>query len=240
MQLAYGSYQFTIGATKIGTKVSVRRNGYGRPFERTVMLAVKGTIFASGQTASSTAQNALMTALATPYQDLILYQDDGSESATVLKSTGSISGVRIIDGPHFLGEQGFEYGQGREFEFKAEAVYPFSGTDSLLLSFREQIEFHGGGPLYTVRPAKRGPAQRQQIYQQTAYVAIQTGEAYAYRDYPANPRNIWPAKQKQAPIITLIGGTRVGESTYENFGKSWRVIYESEVALAGSPTLWVG
>lgn len=242
MILKYGSYLFRANACKIASKSSVRTNAAGQQLSRKTILFVDGYLIASGVAAVTTAMTELYTALSIPFQDLIFYQDDAAttESATYLKNTNlSMTGVRITEGPNFPDSTGFDYTGGRRFTFTAESEYRI-GPANRLISFHEELDFSGGGPLYIVRPAKRGPAQRQRPYQSTPYVLVQTGEAVGYGQYPPDPRIFFPTRLKMNPKIRLIGGNRVGLNRYEDFGKSWRIEYESESVLPALPTLWTG
>lgn len=239
MYLKVGSYQFDANATGLTTSTDLLLNGYGRPLSKQVKLTVDGFLAASGQAAISTAMDALTAALHTPFQDIIFYHDDATESALYLKNNGSISGVRVTRGPVWLEYRGADHATQKKFMFEAAAEYPTAGSANLLMRYTERLEFEGGGPLYIVRPAKRGPAQRQQVYQSTPYIVTQIGEAVGYTAYPPKPLIIWPGKLKQAPKEVMTTPERVGPNGYQGHTRSWSVVYESEVPLIGTPHLWV-
>lgn len=242
MYLKVGSYQFDANAVGITTQTDLMRNAYGAPLSKKRRLAVEGFLAGSSQSAISTACDALEAALHSPFQDIIFYHDDATESSLHLKGQGSVSGVRVIQGPNFLDYRGADHILHKRFAFTAEAEYPLANTNGLLLRFSERLEFSGGGPLYIVRAAKIGPAQRQQVYQNTPYVAVQAGEAVGYSTYPPLPRIIWPAKLKESPRVSLVSPQRMGPSTnqfsYREWVRTWNITYESESPLVGFPTLW--
>lgn len=240
MQLSWGSYLFSANACKIATKIVTRFNKASQRLSTIRSISVDGYLEADGQTAISAAMIALEDALLNPNQDLILYQDDGSRSGTYLLNSTSISGVRIVEGPDFPDSIGYEYSKGRHFTFTAEGEYAFNDNNQRLTSFTEKLEFSGGGPEFIVRPAKLGPAQRQQIWQNTPYRVVQTGEAFGYSQYPRDPVIFFGARLAKSPDIRLIAPNRVGPNGYEEYGKSWTILYESETILNAKPTLWIG
>lgn len=242
MYLKVGSYQFDSNAVGITTNTDLNLNGYGAPLSYTTRMAVEGYLSGSTQAGISTACDALEAALRVKFPDIIFYHDDATESSLQLKNSGSISGVRITSGPNFLEYRGADHVTHKRFAFSAEAEYPITNDRAILTKFSESLEFSGGGPMYVVKAAKFGPAQRQQVYQSTPYVVVQSGESVGFSAYPPNPRIIWPARLKMTPNIKLMGPTRRGPGTtqtnYREWGKQWSVIYESESPLIGYPTLW--
>lgn len=241
MQLRYGTYSFDAGACKLATSSETVWNEGGQPISQKRRIDVDGFLTASGQSAISTAMSALATALATPYQDLNFYQDDGSLSATALNNAASISGVHIVRGPDFPDWKGNEFSQFRRFTFSAEAEYPLTNTKNLLVSFRERLTFSGGGPIYAYKLAINGPPQRQLIYPFSVFRATQEGEAVGYLRYPTPPPPIWPATLKQSPDESLISPRRAGKlpPSYQHFGVTWRYEFESAAQLSGFPNLWL-
>lgn len=242
MQLKYGSYAFDANAVKVATFAETLWNEGGQPYAVRKRIDVDGYLSADGQTANSTAASALATALALPYRDLILYQDDAAESATSLKNDTSIDGVKIVDGPNFPDSNGGEYSTFRRFTFSAQAEYPIANTDNILLSFRERLSFSGGGPRYAMGETVNTLPQRQLLYPATIYRVVQAGSAVGYRRYPTPPRPLWPAALKMAGSVDEDSPDRRGKQTpsYSNFPVTWRYEFESATALTGFPNLWIG
>lgn len=240
MHLAVGSYAFDANSVRVAGTSRLRFNPAGQQLSRISQLRVDGYLSASGQAALTSAQQSLQTALTSSYPDIVFYQDDGTtESATSLKNVGSITGVRITDGPNFPAEYGAEYATLRRFNFTAEAEYPV-GPSNRLTRYHEQLEFSGGGPVFIVAPAKRGGAQRQQVYQFTPYRVIQRGAAFGYLQYPPDPLILFPNRLRENPPYGLIAPNRVGQFGYEEWGKTWNIIYEAEFPLPAVPNLWIG
>ena len=199
---------------------------------------VEGYLSADGQAALTTAQNALEEAMKKQNQNLVFLDDNGTETATNLKSGGSIGGVRIIRGPDFTARESAEYATERHFSFSAEAEYPVSGADALLLDWTETIDIEGGGPMILHRPAVNGPPQKQILYMQMPYKATQSGSAKGYRRYPNPPVPLWPAHLAKAPKAARTSPKRRLDNNYEGFGVTWHYEFESAGPLVGTPTLW--
>jgi hypothetical protein len=243
MQLKYGTYAFDANAVKLQTASRVNWNDGGQPMSITKSIAVDGYLTATGQAANSTAMSALATALATPYKDLYFYHDDATLSATALPNATSIGGVHIVDGPNFPDSIGAEFVNFRRFTFTAEAEYPITNTNNLLLSFRERLSFSGGGPIYAHRMAVNGLPQKQLVYPFSIFKTLQEGEAVGYRRYPTPPRPIWPSALIVSPNITEESpkrrGKLAGQAGYEGYPVSWQYSFESSTQLVGVPNLWL-
>lgn len=239
MQLKYGSYSFPVNGCNVMARSETMLNAAQVPYAYKGIIEVTGWLTGSGQTAISQAMTALKTALAYPYRDLILYQDDGSESATIMKNSGSLTGVYIIKGPDFTENRGSEYATTRAFSFTAECVYPFSNASSVLVDFQESLTFSGGGPMYVCRRAINTGPQRQLVCPQDAYRVMQTGRSEKFGSAPVYPPPIWPSALKQNPDIKRITPKRMGGS-YTNFVVEWNYVFESPTPLVGAPNMWVG
>lgn len=256
MRLRIGSTLFAVNGTEITSRVEVARNTAGIPFKRKGVLDVKGWLDVTGgtamtpqqmQTACTLQMNTLMTALATPYRDVVFLQDNGSPSATYLYNAQSIGGVVVTAGPNFPdGINGYTAVQRFEFTVEAEYYLPASSginTASMLLSFTETLSFSGGGPRVVYKESIVGPAQRQVTCEQTIYKVTQSGSAVGILHRP-DPLAIsppkWPANLLENPAIDDVTPQRMGLNHYEGYGVSWRYSFGSSTPLIGVPTLWTG
>lgn len=242
MQAKYGSYAFDPNAVKLATRAEILWNEGGQQYAIRKRIDADGYLSANGQTAISTAMSAMATALAIPYQNFYFYHDDGSLSATALPNATSISGVRVIDGPHFPDWQGNEFNQFRRFTFAVEAEYPLTNTNNLLLSFRERLSFSGGGPIYVHKLAINGRPQKQLVYPFSIFKVVQEGEAVGYRRYPTAPNPIWPAAMIVSPNVTAESPKRRGKTpaAYDTYPTTWQYNFESATQLVGVPNIWIG
>lgn len=235
---AYGSYEFDDNATIVASKENVMLSSGGQMYARKLAHTVSGYLSASGQAAISTAMTALRAALAKPYQDFVFRTDAGSNSATTLLNSTSISGVRVVDGPNFSESRGAEYATMRHFEFTVEAEYPLDNTNNIILEFSESISFFGGGPKYVVKDAVIGPAQKQRTRVSTAYYATQQGTAVWYRrQNPVPPAPRWPNDLLEAPRVTPVSPMRYGKG-FQGYRISWVYNFGSVNPLIGLPTAW--
>jgi hypothetical protein len=236
--LKYGSYQFPTNGSKLSVSQDTLINAGGQPYASLRRIEVDGYLEGDGPAAIVQAASALKTALAKPYQDLIFYLDNGTESDTHLKNNGSTTGV-VVKGPNFPDSLGGEYATFRRYTFMAEAEYPVTNTAGLLLSFRERLSFSGGGPIYRHKLALNGLPQKQMIYAATPYKVTQEGEAVGYTSPPRIPAPIWPAAMTEAPQTTNDSPERRGK-LYTSYRTTWRYSFESAYPLVGAPTIWKG
>ena len=237
MHLKWGTYTFDANSTLLSASARTQFNRGGQPYSLLRSFTVNGYLSADGQAAITLAENTLKTALAVPFKDLVLYHDDGSASSEILPNAGSISGVKVTQGPTFSTTMGPEFATLRSFQFTAEAEYPLSGTASLLLDFHETLSFSGGGAVYAMRRAINGPPQRQLVYAQTEYRCTQQGMAIGYASYPVVPGPKFPAALRESPRIDRKAPQRMGNG-YQGYEVAWSYVFESVGPLVGVPTLW--
>lgn len=238
MQLKYGSYPFDSNTTLLSTQIFPQVNRGGQIYSQRKRFTIQGYLAGDGQAELTLKENALKTALARPYQDLLFLKDDGSASSEVLLNATSITGVLVTDGPHFQTTQGPEYATLRTFTFTAEAEYPVPEGSNYLLDFNETLSFEGGGPLYIHRRAINGPPQKQLVYPATEYKVTQTGRAIGYRAYPTPPAPKFPFALKESPKIDRGAPERKGNG-YQGYEVTWTYVFESAGPLVALPTLWI-
>jgi hypothetical protein len=236
MNVKWGSYSFGSNACRVQASSETVLNDGGQPIAVRRSLAVDGFLQGDGQAELAQSASALATALARPYQDLVLFRDDGSPSDTALYNAGSLTGVSI-EGLDFPGTDGGEYATYRRFRFTASAEYPLTSSAKVLVSFTESLTFSGGGPIYRHRPALNGKPQKQLIYPHSIFRATQAGEAVGFLATPQPPRALWPTALVEDPEITHVSPTRRGR-LYTDFVVRWKYSFESAEPLIGSPTLW--
>jgi hypothetical protein len=237
MQLIYGTYTFPANATLVTGQVRTLFNRGGLPYAQVRTVQVQGYLEGTGQAALIVAESALRTALASPYYALAFRADDGTITPLSLSNTGSTTGVRITEGPHFDTAQGPEYATLRTFRFSAEAEYPLTGAPAYL-DFTETLTFSGGGPVYAHRPAINGPPQRQQVWPASVYRVTQAGSASGYRGYPPVPAARWPFALREAGQVSYASPERKGPAAWQDWRITWSYQHESASPLAGLPTLW--
>lgn len=238
MRLSWGSYQFNANSTLLTQREVAMYNAGEQPYARKVTVDVQGYLEADGQAAIAAAMTAMAAALRRPYQDLVFRTDAGGEAYHVLRNAGSVSGVRVVAGPDFPQSMGPEFATLRTFTFSAEAEYPADGSALLLMAYEETLDFGGGGPLYVHKPSLNGPPQKQLIYPQMPYTAVQRGSSTGYLAYPVLPQPLFPGALKENGRFSRKTPRRRGNA-YEGFTVTWEYSYESVSQLAGVPRRWV-
>lgn len=247
MQLAYGSYLFPFNAVNIIDRREQLWNKGGQLYAYRRSFECDGWVYSDPlsivdlQTQITLLMSGLMTALSVQGQDLILFQDNGQRSATILDNASSISGVRCEGGPDFTENIGAEYSGQRKFHFKFWAEYPYDSSRNLMLEFFESLTFGGGLPKYVVRPALNGPGQRQMTFLQMPYTCIQQGYAVGYRYYPVPPGPKFPFSLLEAPSLKKDTPERRNLNSYQGYRVEWSYNFADVAPLTTNvnPTLWV-
>lgn len=249
MYLAYGSYSWATGSVHLQTSVQTEFAQTGRPIKQKHTFNCRGELTAASQSAMKTAILAMEAALRVKNQNLILYQDDASESATLLKAQGSLTGVRVVSGPTYPTTHGAENALFRTWEAVFEAEYPFGvlpdGTgapeanDKFAVTFTESLTISGGCARYIHKPNVLGVWQKQLVYPITPYVAVQTGQAVGLRGYPVVPPPIFAAALVDTKPEVEYSGPRQEGMLLTDFGIRWTYRYESITPLVGLPHYWI-
>lgn len=237
MQLRVGTWLAVVNGVKIDSH-SEQMLQNGLIFGYKTILKISGFLEGSTQQDLSLQQIALRAALRTANASIALLHDDGSISATALSATSSATGVIVTDGPNFPYGDG-DYATLKRFDFTAEATYLDAGAASLLIGFKESLEFSGGGPLYIMRPALVGPPQRQMVYQQTPYAVVQRGQATGLLAYPRYPSSLWPFAENPALRHTGATGPDRDAKLYKNWTTTWEYHHEWAAPLVGAPNVWI-
>jgi len=239
VQVVWGEYAFPSNGVTVKSRRKTERGEDRLPYMYTDTIECEGYLEGSGQADLTAKQIAMMTAMKVPGKDLILKQDGGLESATVIRNAGSLSGTLIVDGPNFEEVKGPEYATQRKFRFLAEADYPMPTlTGTAIIDWSETITVSGGGPLYVVQPAIEGPPQRQKVYDQTPVIATQRGYAVGFLGPPAVPGAIWPFALKHAIDGSVTTPKKMGRGVYRKYRVEWAYSFEWTGPLVGSPTPW--
>ena len=238
MQLALGTYFFPVNGVMVTSNRKIQSGEDEIPWLVVDSLHCDGYLEGVGQNNLTTLQNQFMTVCATPFKDLILFNDDGSRSATLLTNSTSRTGVIVRDGPHFEDTYGSEYAVQRHFKFTAEADYILpTVTARTLHAFEENITISGGGPRYEVFPALVGPPQRQLIYEQTPCIATQSGYAIGIKGYPFMPGPLWPFALRGTPDQKYVSPKKFGRN-YTSYRIEWSYSYVWTTSLVGVPNRW--
>lgn len=241
MQLFWGRYGFPVNQAFVSTRTAVIRGNNRRPLRYLMRGDVKAELIVSGQADTTKQEDIVRSALATPYQDLILKQDDGKPSGTRLLNQKSLSGVMVVDGPNFTEATRAEYVNTRTVEFTVEAEYVFAGAESAIISFEETISVRGnGGPRWIWRFPLNGDAVLQQVSRQSLITTVQRGSAVGHTKYPPAP----PPFAGRPPGIFVNEAVSTDDTSpiplgrgWVNFPRTWYYEYRSVTPLVGTPSL---
>lgn len=237
MLVTWGSYAFNTNGVSFTSRTRLVLADTGRPMRYVRRLSLEGWLEADGQSALSTAEAALKAALLIQYQDLKILTDASATTTTSLLNSESISGVRVVDGPHFTGTDGAEYATLRRFAFDVEAEYLISGTQNAVLSWTESVSIVGtGGPVKRFRVPVNGRPVRQVISPYSIVRATQSGQAIGHTSYPTPPPPLWPSYEllEQRQPGNRQNPQRLGRG-FANYPISWSYSFEADVPLVGLP-----
>lgn len=250
MLLKYGAYPYPVNGVTCQSHITPKHNAAGMVMTLVQAMTVTGDLLAPNGTTTpqqdlTIMQTGMQAALAIPYQDLIFYADNGSVTATFLTNAGTLSGVRLTDGPTFdAGRSTGEYAVKRAFSFKMEVEYLYPNRPSALMSFSESVSYSGGLPIREMCRAVNKPPIDQIVWPYTEFEATQSGEAVGLLTWPfgsptAGPPLLFPAAfLRKAPEIHPSGPDRVGPNGWRNYRVRWSMRYASATPLIAAPTKW--
>lgn len=193
MQLFWGSYSFPTNQAACTMRLTDIRGDNRRELRRVMSVNVRATLDGSTQAELTLAERLCRAALSRPYLDLVLKQDNGSPSGIQLINQTSLSGVRIVDGPHFPEALTPEYVNSRTVEFTAEAEYVVAGSENAIISWEESVSVMGnGGPDYVMRFPINAGGIPQEVSPTSSIITTQRGRAVCHTKEPPLPRPMFP------------------------------------------------
>src|SRR5262245_3127403 len=142
MYLKYGAYQHAANEASvvISKQGLFSEAGIARGVRE--RWTIQGRLQAADPTSLSAAIAALEAAYRLQGQDAGFYFDNGQASSHVLRSAGTVGGVRVVVPPSFPQGQGAEYSTFRSYTIVLEAERLDSGNP--LLAWDEVLAFQGG------------------------------------------------------------------------------------------------
>lgn len=238
MQIKYGTYAFEANGVSWRSRKEMLLNVAEVPYGYKLYATLEGWL--TGTTDElCTKELALRAALEVPYQDLIFYKDDSTETPLVLRQSDSLSGIIVKMGPDFDSTRKSEYATTRQFSIQIYGEFSLPNQAKSLIAFSERVETSGGGPFYIHKRAVEGPPQKQMVWEQMEQTGSQDGEAIGYLDYPEPAKQIWPDDLKEPERIIRTTPQRIG-SKHKLYKIEWHYKFEGSGVglLAGRPTLW--
>ena len=240
--LKYGSYTHALGEVALSISSRPHFNPRGLHDATLERWEISGLLRADTPAALTAAIDALVSAYAVPEQNLGLYLADGTTPTShLLASADTLGGTRVVEGPDFPTSVGGEYSLHRGYRVVVEGLVPRAGAELDLLLREESITLVGGGPRFVYLQTIAGPPRRQQVAEQTPYVAQQSGRAIGRAAYPPANAPLWPSAEhidrrqlvRRTPRVVA---TTAGQSLTD-FEIAWQFEFESDVPLLGGPTM---
>lgn len=239
MQLYWGGYGFPVNACEVTSTTRTEFSAFGRPLRYRVAYDVVAVVDGSGQDDLTSVEIALRTALATPYQDLVLRTDTGRVSSASILNRSSVTGCRVVAGPDFREAQGAEFVTRRTASFTVEAEYLIPGTANAVVNFTETVSIQGnGGPDRFWRFPLNAVPIRQQLTPYSLVRATQSGMAVGHTKRPTRPDPIWPQFVVNPADNKSFDQPESKGQAYLNWPIHWSYTFEvGGLPLVGFPNL---
>lgn len=232
MQVKYGGFGFTANSVSVAIDKRYDTTEAGAPWKWTEGWDVEGRLEGSTQAAIRAAIQALENALV-PGQDLVLLENDSADSAHIVRDAQTIGGVRVV-GVRYPNGRGADYSTYRDFVVRFEFERPYVGYGAgVLLAWQESITFSGGLPRVAWLEPIAGPPRGQVVNQQTAYRAVQQGQAVGAFSRPSPPAPLWPNLVERE--VTPANPKRRG-NTFVEWPIAWRYAFAGPLPFLGEPT----
>lgn len=241
MRLYYNGV--TLGAVNAAELVwgrQLRRNkaGIGVGFDwRADVPSVRFAV--AGQADADVAIAAIEAALATANANLILANDDGSDSAKNVYDAPSFSGVRCVSGPTWSARPGAQHVTFLEYACSFEWHSRLAGLSSTMyLDFSETVSIDGGEPFAVVlEPINVASPELQITVPQQGWRSVQEGYAVGVSQYPTPPDPIAGLGTRIVNRVSKTTPQRIGRGK-EGYAIRWTYQFVKATAATGNPTEW--
>lgn len=242
MFLAYGDYRHPLGQPAIVISRRTLFSAANTPLAVVERWEINGLLQAGSPAEMSQKITALEAAYAYGGGDLVLYLPNGTTASShCLINAETLGGVRVARPPSYPQGHGAEYATIRTFSVALEAELPVLPLDTALVSYRETLEFKGGGPRFGHLEPLIGLPIKQLLKRNTIFRATQRGEAVGWVAYPTPPLALWPAALVEAGTLHMASPRRRGAGealAYTDFPISWSYQFEAALPLSGAPNVW--
>ncbi len=239
MYLQTGNYIHATNEVEISTiskRVVYSRRGF--PQYTHVVWGIHGVLHSTDNTiATLTVQMAVLEASynGQTFQDVGLFNDNGSATEHGLLGAASFGGVRVT-GFHWGPSRGAEYTTYRSYSATLEADYP--GSENLI-EWQETVSIRGtGGPRNIWLPCLEGEPQQQMVQVQTTVKATQSGHAVGLFSYPEFNQPYWgpEVEQEENEVQDQGSPDQVGPNRW-NFPIKWSYTFEGLQLDGGTPQM---
>jgi hypothetical protein len=241
MKLLFGATQLgEVNGTKIAPVRELIRNkagiGTGFKWRYTIECAMK----CSSQADCKTKMDAVEAALATPNQDLVFQNDDGTSSTNSVLVASVLGGQILCVSLSWDPQPGGQFQTWRNFSATFEWETIFGLTSTFLVDFEETVTIDNPPSRFVVTEAVNGvtPIARVTVLYPKS-TGAQFGFAVGLKDYPELGTIAPPLFPTTPPLksrpYTKRNPMKVGPSGNKEYRLEWRYEYESPTALAALP-----
>lgn len=245
MRAKYNTFTFPDGRWSISKSITSNENEAHQELSTIHRVDIDGRLQADSAALIEAQYTLLTRAYSVNGEDFLVFLPTGGISERLsLRSAGSLGGVRVIQKPSIEGLENGQYTTYLPVKISLEAEYPSTNSDILLTSFRETVNFEGGGPVHGWYRPIRGLPTKGIVRQLDTYRATQSGSAVGYLDYPrlgtiaGAPPPIWGFQHLNANPRVSRDSAELHNGSYINWPITWSYEFESATPLFGSPNLW--
>ena len=237
--LQFGWYRHPFGTAAYTLDRQMVFDGRKNPAYEEVNIGITGKLYAEDATQMQIRWAELDAAYRQTNADFLILLNNGVTVYSIL-SGSTLGGIRVSRRPSRPTTVNAEHYKYLSFSIELQATLPAAATSSAgsLLSFRETLQFSGGGPRTRMIESLFGIPIKQQVRNNTIYRAVQSGQAVALFGLPQIPPPIWPNDWTGD-----LSGSRTGpEEFWGGIGRgrsvSWSYTFESAFPYTGLPNEW--
>jgi hypothetical protein len=231
MQVKYGPYPFNADDVIISHNRKVMRSDTGVQYSFVDTWQLQFRLRGDTQTEITSAVETLHSVFSADYGNLVLLQNDGSNSAFITNSAATTSGVKVmnVDFP-VLADGQYAYFIDGSVTLEAETVTNV-GKD---ISYSETLSITGnGGPKIILLETARGLPIAQTTRQRTMVRGTQTGSASAIGAVPKRPLILFPNLLINESVQENI--TVSNQNNRAVYTINWIYPFQSATYFSGTP-----
>jgi hypothetical protein len=242
MRFAYGAYLHPDNECWFSLDKRVLRGKTGRRTSVRERWTITGVKKAATTAALTTELLVLEAAYSRDLQNLILLQSDGTPSRHGLFNSETLNGVQVKAFDYLPGNPGV-WGSGTEYVRRRTFRIVIEGErldlEENVVSYNETVQQIGnGGQKFIMVGSLIGPVQKQILQEHTPFMAIQSGSAVGFLDYPIPPPPLFATslhnERQRGAVGSPIQYSRLRNSNYR---VTWYYPSESAAALIGGPVI---
>lgn len=186
-----GTYQHATNEAALSITRDATRDEAGRITGFIERWTIQGELQGANASALTTSMGTLATVYSSTITGIALYQDGGTITDHVMLAADTVTGIQVVNPPHYPDGTRDQYVLRRNYVIVLEAEYATATTN--IISFTESIRRIGnGGPRIVAIPTLNGDVRFQQTLAATPVKIVQSGSAVGRFATPTPPAPLLP------------------------------------------------